>query len=81
MSGPGSGRPSGGPTPAELRRLRFQLVVSPVMAAAAGLVVGVLLLVLGGDAPLPWWPFVLGAVLLLGYVQLVGRRLAPRPQG
>jgi len=81
VSGPGSGRPSAGPTPAELRRLRFQLVVSPLLAAGAGLVVGVLLLVLGGDAPLPWWPFVLGAVLLLAYVQLLGRRLAPRPEG
>ena len=77
MSTPGPGGPGVGPTPAELRRLRFQLVVSPLMGATAGLVVGVLLLLLGEEAPLPWWPFVLFAVLLLLYVQLVGRRLAP----
>lgn len=71
--------PGAHPTPAEQRRLRTQVVTTPLLGGTTGLLVGLLLLVLGEEAPLPWWPFVLLSVALLLYVLLVGRRLAPRP--
>jgi len=73
MSSPGTG-----PSPAEQRRLRYQVVVAPLVGATTGILVGLLLLMLGEQAPLPWWPFVLFSAGLLLYVLLVGRRLAPR---
>ncbi|MFC3689730.1 hypothetical protein [Aquipuribacter hungaricus] len=76
MTGPGAH-----PSPAERRRLRRQVVTTPLLGGTTGLVVGVLLLLLGEQAPLPWWPFVLFSVALLLYAVLVGRRLAPREDG
>jgi len=69
-----------GPSPAEQRRLRYQVVVAPLVGATTGILAGLLLLMLGEEAPLPWWPFVLFSTSLLLYVLLVGRRLAPRTQ-
>ena len=67
-----------GSASSQRRRIRFQTVVSPLIGATAGSVAAVVLLVLGDDAPVPWWPFALFAVSLALYVVLVGRRLAAR---
>ena len=70
-----------GPSPAERSRLRMQLVVAPLLGGSAGVAVGLLLLSVGDRAPVPWWPFLLGGLFLLGYALLVGRRLVgPRPK-
>jgi|GEM_PF-4335725 len=69
------------PSPAERARLRWQLVVAPLIGGTVGTAVGVLLLVVGPDAPVPWWPFLLGGVALVGYALFVGRRLVSPPSG
>ncbi len=70
-----------GPSPAERARLRWQLVVAPLIGGTVGIAVGVLLLVVGEQAPVPWWPFLLGGVALVGYALLVGRKLVAPPGG
>ena len=70
-----------GPSPAERSRLRLQLVVAPLVGGTVGIAVGILLLVVGAQAPVPWWPFLLGGVALVGYALLVGRRLVAPPAG
>lgn len=70
-----------GPSPAERARLRMQLVVAPLIGGTVGIGVGVLLLVVGVQAPVPWWPFLLGGVALVVYALLVGRRLVAPPGG
>ncbi len=66
---------SPGLSPAEQRRLRFQVVTTPLVAATGMVVVGLLLLWLGAEAPLPWWPFVLASLGMVAFALLVGRRL------
>lgn len=68
-----------GPSPAERARLRFQLVVAPLLGGTLGVVAGVLLLAVGEDAPVPWWPFLLFGLSLVAYALLVGRRLVAPP--
>lgn len=70
-----------GPSPADRTRLRLQLVVTPLIGGTVGIAVGVLLLVRGAEAPVPWWPFLLSGVALVGYALRVGRRLAAPPGG
>lgn len=70
-----------GPSPAERARLRWQLVFAPLIGGTVGFAVGVLLLVVGEQAPVPWWPFLLGGTALVGYALLVGRRLVAPPGG
>lgn len=70
-----------GPSPAERARLRWQLVFAPLVGGTVGIAVGVLLLVVGAEAPVPWWPFLLGGIVLVGYALLVGRRLVASSGG